>query len=151
MERNEEKFFCILNIIIPILVGAVVYYILSPEVIFVRQIDALIGRDFRFTEIVEKGWFLRLVRNYLLDVLWGYALLVALYFMFGSNTAELLKILIIAFVFSAVMELLQLTSIAKGTFDVFDIIVEFFAEMVAVFIIKKYKTLRRKGTNEKKI
>lgn len=36
------------------------------------------------------------------------------------------------------MEILQLTPFVEGTFDVLDIIVEFLAEVVAVFIIKKY-------------
>jgi len=81
---------------------------------------------------------MRFVRNYLLDMLWGYALVFALSLFTGNNTAEIRKIFIIAVIFSAVMEILQLTSIAKGTFDVFDIIVEFLAEVTAVFIIKKH-------------
>ena len=81
---------------------------------------------------------MQFVRNYFLDMMWGYALVYALYLFTGNDTAELMKILIIAFIFSAIMEVLQLTPFVRGTFDIFDIIVEFLAEVSAVFIIKKY-------------
>jgi hypothetical protein len=42
----------------------------------------------------------------------------------------------IAFAFSSFMELLQLTPIVNGTFDVYDIMAELIAEVIAVFIIK---------------
>ena len=42
----------------------------------------------------------------------------------------------IAFIFSAIMELLQITPVVQGTFDIWDIMVELIAELVAVFIIK---------------
>jgi hypothetical protein len=48
------------------------------------------------------------------------------------------------------MELLQLTNTVKGTFDVADILVEFIAIVIAVFIIKyKRFTLRRNEDYEK--
>ncbi|MBQ8280038.1 MAG: hypothetical protein IJZ23_09385 [Roseburia sp.] len=85
---------------------------------------------------------IRFVRNYFMDMLWGYALVFALFLIEGNNAAELKKIFIVAFAFSAIMEILQMTPIAKGTFDVCDIIAEFFAEVIAVFIIKNF-LLRR--------
>jgi hypothetical protein len=96
------------------------------------------GAGFHITCMWANPIVLRFVRNYMLDILWGYALVFALYFALGNNTAELWKIFIIAIAFSAAMETLQLTPIISGTFDVFDIMAEFFAETVAVFIIKYY-------------
>lgn len=71
-------------------------------------------------------------------MMWGYALIFALFYLLGNNTAMLVKIFFVAFLFSAAMEILQLTPIARGTFDICDIFVEFLAEIIAVFIIKKH-------------
>lgn len=66
---------------------------------------------------------------------WAYALIFSLYAALGNNAANLKKIFLVAFVFSAVMEFLQLTPLVKGTFDVFDILCETLAEGIAVFVI----------------
>lgn len=138
MKKNRKYFFLVINILAPILIGAAIYYVISPNVIFVQQLDSLLNRRIHINTTNFNLSIMRFVRNYLLDMLWGYALVFALFLFTGNNTAEIRKIFIIAVIFSAVMEILQLTSIAKGTFDVFDIIVEFLAEVTAVFIIKKH-------------
>ena len=138
MKKNRKYFFLVINILAPILIGAAIYYVISPNVIFVQQLDSLLNRRIHINTTNFNLSIMRFVRNYLLDMLWGYALVFALSLFTGNNTAEIRKIFIIAVIFSAVMEILQLTSIAKGTFDVFDIIVEFLAEVTAVFIIKKH-------------
>jgi len=138
VKKNRKYFFLVINILAPILIGAAIYYVISPNVIFVQQLDSLLNRRIHINTTNFNLSIMRFVRNYLLDMLWGYALVFALSLFTGNNTAEIRKIFIIAVIFSAVMEILQLTSIAKGTFDVFDIIVEFLAEVTAVFIIKKH-------------
>lgn len=134
--KKYKIVFLMFNICLPILIGIVIYYVISQDVIFVQKIDALFGREVHAIKTNIDSVFLKYIRFYLLDILWGYSLVFALYFVTGNNTAELMKILKIAFVFSAIMEILQLTSIVKGTFDVIDIIMELLAEIIAVFIIK---------------
>ena len=121
MERNR-KAFILLNIIVPGILGSVFYYLLSHS-------DTTTG-------------IIRYVRNYLPDIMFGYALVFALYGILLNDNFELSKILIIALVFSVFIEILQLASVASGTFDFYDIVVEFIAEAVAVLVIKK-KSLRR--------
>lgn len=116
--------------------GAVIYYIFSSDAIFVKQIDTLFGKGIHADSMVHNNILNRFIRNYLLDMMWGYALVFALHFILGNNTANLVKIFLLAFSFSALMEFLQITPIANGTFDLFDIFVEFLAEAFAVFIIK---------------
>jgi glycopeptide antibiotics resistance protein len=82
-------------------------------------------------------------------MVWGYSLVFALFICSGNNTVGLLRIFIVAVVFSIAMESLQLTNIVRGTFDVFDIMVEVLSEGVAVFIIQKY--YMRRNENEEKI
>ncbi len=139
---NKRNVLC--NIIISIGMGAVIYYFFSPEVIFVKVIDNLLGVSFRFTDMIYKTTFWQLIRYYFLDMLWGYALVFALFYVWGNNTAKLSKILCIACFFSIAMEVLQITPLARGTFDVCDIGLEVLAEVVAVFIIK-YHTWRNIG------
>lgn len=146
MTNNKKEVFLIINILAPILIGATIYYLISPEVIFVKQIDAFLGKGVHINHISSNFRLIKFIRNYIPDMIWGYTLIFSLFFILGNNTAELLKILIIAFTFSAVMEFLQLTSITIGTFDVYDIFVEFLAEVTAVFIIKNY--FLRGGTKE---
>ena len=137
-----------MNILVPLFIGAVIYYVMSPNVFFVQKIDALLVRGIHINTTGFNQPIVRFVRNYLLDMMWAYALLFSLFLFTGNNTAEMREIFIIAVIFSVVMEILQITSIAKGTFDVCDILVEVFAEVTAVFIINIHYSKEEK--NEKK-
>ena len=142
----RNKVFLLANMIVPILTGAVIYYVTSPDVIFVRQLDTILGMRVHMYDISYHSTIVRFIRYYALDMLWGYALVFALYFILDNNTASLFKIFVIAYVFSVIIEILQLISFVKGTFDVFDLVVELIAEIAAVFIIKN--DFFRGGTKE---
>lgn len=142
----RNKVFLLANMIVPILTGVVIYYVTSPDVIFVRQLDTILGMRVHMYDISYHSTIVRFIRYYALDMLWGYALVFALYFILDNNTASLFKIFVIAYVFSVIIEILQLTSFVKGTFDVFDLVVELIAEIAAVFIIKN--DFFRGGTKE---
>ena len=133
----RKKVFIVLNIIIPLFVGSVLYYLMSPDTIFVEIFDQIIRREVhKPTLSLENGIFCFL-RFYFLDMCWAYALTFSLYAILGNNTAAFnWRIFLLALFFSASMECLQLVSFVKGTFDVVDILSEVLAEGVAVFIIK---------------
>lgn len=124
------------HVFIPIVIGTLIYYLLSPEVIFVKQIDRCLGMSFHLSVLCKENVIFQFIRNHFLDMLWGYALVFALFFALGNNAAVIRKTFLIAFSFSAIMEFLQLTSMGKGTFDVWDIVALFLADVIAVFIIK---------------
>ena len=109
---------------------------MSPDTIFVEFIDRLAGTATRRVTFSQHNGLLRFIRFYLLDMCWGYALVFSLHAILGNNTANIKWIFIIAFIFSASMEFLQMTPFVNGTFDVFDILCEALAEGIAVFIIK---------------
>lgn len=143
--RNKIQYWCVimkksvfiaLNIIIPLVIGSVLYYVMSPDTIFVKIIDWIINREIHRPTILLRNGIHRFLRFYLLDMCWAYALTFSLHTILGNNTADLKKDFLIAFVFSAVMELLQLTAFVNGTFDVLDILCEALAVGSAVFIIK---------------
>ena len=132
----------LLNVIVPILLGAVIYYIFSPEVIFVKKIDEILGINWHIeVEQVNEIW--KFIRNHFLDMLWSYALVFALFYILDNDAAKLKVALIISFMTSCIMEMLQLFSIARGTFDLWDITWMLVAQGIAAFIIKKM-LLRRK-------
>lgn len=136
--NKKNNIVIALNCVIPLLIGTIFYYFFSPNVIFVRNIDKILGNGIHFNFTLESNWLLRFIRFYVLDMLWAYALLFALFFIIGdNNTANIKKIFIMALIFSAIMEILQLTPHVEGTFDFLDMFFELGAEIIAVFIIKK--------------
>lgn len=135
--RRQNKVIILINCIVPLLLGALIYYFLSPDVLFVQFLNGIIGKRVCLTPIAANTFVLQFVRFYFLDMLWSYALVFALYVILDDNTAKLKKIILIAFLFSTFMELLQLLPYVEGTFDFVDILLEFVSEVFAVFIIKR--------------
>lgn len=141
--RKVKRLFWIINVLAPLLMGALLYYVFSPDVIFVRCIDSFLGRKgihINYIDYIDYSGtvILRFVRNYLLDMIWAYTLVFAMSFILCNNAAEIMKMMIIIVCFTVVMEMLQCTNLVNGTFDILDIVVELLAEFIAVFIIKKY-------------
>ena len=143
MKRGRNN-MAYLHIVLPLLAGALIYVYLSPQVYFVKCLpQQIISVSIPVSipvsmpgGLTKRYEFLKVIRNYLPDMLWGYALVFALFRIFGNNRADIKTVFGIAFIFSACMELLQLSSGVKGTFDVLDIVAMCAAELFAVFIIK---------------
>ena len=133
----KRRIFIAANITIPLLLGAVIYFLTSSDVIFVEAVRSLGGVPFQSEQDIALGGICQVIRYYLLDILWAYALFFSLYFVIGKGAANLRTALIIAIVFSSVMEIAQLISIVPGYFDGLDIVVEVLAEVFAALIIKK--------------
>ncbi len=141
---HKRSLFLIINIIIPLVMGGLIYCITSPDTIFVRTLRITIFRG-AITQAtfvpVGLGMF---IRFYFLDMLWGYALVFALVLLWG-NSAEVLRCFLIAVAFSVVMESLQLVPAVLGTFDLLDILAEVVAEGAAALFIKSFYAKEVKG------
>ena len=124
------------NILLPLLAGASLYIISSPNVIFLKylKLRIVIASELMNPHI----WFWPILRNYIPDMLWGYSLVFAVYMIIDNNAASM-RMLFYVLVFSIFLELLQLLPTVPGTFDLLDILVEGASEMLAVIIIKKYE------------
>jgi hypothetical protein len=138
MYTRKNRIYLLFNIIIPIFIGAVIYCLTSPDVFFVKAAKAI----FKLSDWVIISDFgnllIRFVRNYTPDMAWGYALVFSMYAIAGSQTEKgLYGLAFIAIVFSVAIEFLQMVSIIRGTFDLWDIAAELPTEVTAVFIIKK--------------
>lgn len=133
----SRKTILFLHIICPLAAGALIYCLAAPDVIFIQKAKDFMGWTFHMQMSPAGSASLRLIRNYLPDMMWGYSLVFALFYIIGNNAASIRKVFWMAFSFSAVMETMQKTSFVPGTFDVFDIAVEFLAEAIAACIIYK--------------
>lgn len=133
----SRKAIMLLHIICPIAAGALIYCMAAPDVIFIKKAADFMGWTVHTQMFPADSVFLRLVRNYLPDMMWGYSLVFTLFYIVGNNAASIWKVFWMAFPFSAVMEMMQKASFVPGTFDVFDIVVEFLAEVIAACIIYK--------------
>lgn len=130
-----------MTVLLPLIIGATLYYIYCPEVWFVQKVDYLFGIE--HVRIAHKsGGIYRLIRNYFFDFIWGYTLANATYIIFNNNAKPMIVCLAIPTLLGTTMELLQLFNLAQGTFDVWDIAAEILGASLGAFIIHFY--LRRK-------
>ncbi len=143
--NENKKIRILINVVIPLVVGAVIYYLYSPEVVFVKNINSVMGLNYQEAILEKNNIILQFIRNYYLDMLWAYALVMTLFFIMYDNTVKLYELLGIAFSFTVVLEILQVIPSVKGTFDFCDILVELLTEVIAVFIIKNYFLKEKRG------
>jgi hypothetical protein len=136
MKIMEKRIFLVANIILPLFLGAAVYFFTSEDVVFVEMVSSFLGKPINNVCADPYSVVTRLVRYYIPDVIWAYALVFALYFSFGNNAARVKIVFVIAVIFSSIMEAIQLFPAIPGTFDLIDILVEAIAEIIAAFIIK---------------
>ena len=149
MYTRKTRIHLLYNIIIPILIGAVIYCLTSPDVFFVKATSAFFKLSDRIIVSDFGNLLIRFVRNYIPDMAWGYALVFSLYAIAGDQTEKgLYNLAFIAIVFSAAIEIIQMTHFIRGTFDLWDIAAELLTEVTAVFIIKK--NFLREVQHEKK-
>ena len=132
-----KKEFILLNVIAPVLIGAIIYYLFFPEAVFVRLIDNLLGSSYHIPVNVD-NILIKLIRFYLLDFLWAYALMSAVILIFKNDS----RVFVIILIFEIVLELIQLLPSIRGTFDVCDIGIEILASILVI------KLSRRRFKNE---
>ena len=138
-EGRYENGFIILNVVIPLALGLLIYLAGSREIVFIKLISVSLGYSSN-EDMITGSFAAPGLRYYLPDMLWGYSLVFALFFVSGKEQPALFPVCILAGVFAAVMESLQLISAVPGTFDLMDIVVEIAAGLLAVFIIKNHRT-----------
>ena len=132
--KNE---FILLNVIAPVLFGAILDYWFFPEAGFVRIIDNLLGSSYHIPVNVD-NILIKLIRFYFLDFLWAYALMSAVILIFKNDS----RVFVIILIFEIVLELIQLLPSIRGTFDVCDIGIEILASILVI------KLSRRRFKNE---
>lgn len=143
-DMKRKVNYLLITVIVPLLIGGVLYYYLCPDVWFVRRINELLNVR-RGAIVYSKA--LTLFRCYFFDLLWAYALSNALFFICFGNKRPGASVVLITVIFGAFMELLQLLGVAHGTFDFFDIVSEAIGAILSIITIYG---IRRASYDEKK-
>ncbi len=125
------------------ILGAILYYIVCPEVYFVRIIDYYTNLNIHIDNFVEQNILTRIFRNHFFDFIWAFSFTCALELILSNDAGTYLKGSFICVIVGIALELLQLVEGKYGTFDVLDILFEILGAVSAVLIII---IIRRKKT-----
>ena len=122
---------------LPLSIGALIYYIFLPDVHFVQIIDSFLPCSIHVSypsQIIG----LRVLRNYLFDFIWAFALSSCLFiYLEVKDKGGGIKLLLGMALFEIIMELSQLSHILPGTFDICDILVELVANIIVILSINR--------------
>ena len=136
--KNEKRIWCLYTIIIPLIVGGILYYLLCPEVIFVKIIEQYMNLNIHIQYSENKNTLSMLFRNYFFDYIWAYTFFQTLYLINSKGTKAHLINCIISITLGSVLEVFQFMRIVYGTFDIWDIVVEMTGVLSAFIIIKNF-------------
>ena len=128
MLKKERFYFCLLNCIIGLLLGTLIYISFGEN----TYINKIVSIPFSFSSP-----FTDILLFYVADALWAYALTFALSLFINETLSG-----IVTAIYGILWEILQRFNTSLGTFDTADIIMYLSASAFAVLIIKSYK--RRK-------
>lgn len=130
---NKKKILFILNIIIPLFVGLLIYVFLKQGTyinVFLKKygISPYIA--------VSDNLLFSIVKNWLCDFLWAYSLLFSINFALKKVKNSILLSAAITLFLGIALELLQKIGLMGGIFDFLDIAAESCAVLLAIIIIK---------------
>ncbi len=145
-ERRRRILFYGINILLPLLVGGIIYVVFRRDSYIAAFFSETIGINIGQHMLPE--WLNTVVRNYLSDVLWAYSLTFALSALFKYNRRNTVIVFMICIVFVVAIELLQMTNTFSGTFDIVDIILEAIAVSLALLIIKHFEEEHHEKDNQ---
>lgn len=127
----------LIYLIIPIVLGGLLYWLLCPDVFVVRIADSIM--PIRRNASILSNPFILIIRNHLLDALWSFSLYCTLLLVLGNYKSALAT----ALVFLVWIECLQIYDWCTGTFDVIDILAEVSALLLAFVITRDLGEERR--------
>ncbi|MDD6071000.1 MAG: hypothetical protein PUC12_09360 [Clostridiales bacterium] len=135
MFSDKKNLLFVWHIFVPLLIGAVIYIIFTENTYIARWARGVFEENailsyWNYNDSVMG----RFIRNYVCDALWAYALGMALIW-YGDNVHQsVLFSSIEAIAFSCASEFLQLAGVWRGTFDIWDILVETTAVVIAAIM-----------------
>lgn len=124
----------VFNIAVPLIIGGILYLYLRPDSIVATFCRDAIGLNIGFD--IDNP-MITLVRYYLGDCLWAYALTVSVSMVLYDNSV--VTVFVFCILFEAILEILQLTGWVWGSFDIWDIVVEVISSGLAVLRIMSYR------------
>ena len=134
----EQKSRIIVGIILPLLLGMMIYIILSPNSYITTSFWRVfrIDNPFGMLKVSNMHWSIKLVRFYLCDFLWALALFQSMFLILQDENTLIVFILVLLFCIA--FELFQKASVISGSFDYMDIAVEGVAGLLSFLFENKY-------------
>lgn len=140
IDTKEEAFWWA-DILVPLVLGIVLYVLLNSEHALPYIVRRLFGPD-RITvfghTLFSTGIFKGLCM-YGKDLLWGYALVFALGYWFRDNLSDFRKALVIVGAFEIGMLVWQFATAMGGAFDPGHAIAAFIGNVIGIFVILVHK------------
>ena len=140
----KDNIFYTINIIIPLLIGAFIYFHFNQE--------SYLGSFFNFLFQIPKldininSKILVFINNWLCDFLWAYSLFYAMYMSYRTHNNAIwttFKITVFFAIFVESLQLIKIDFIRCGTFDILDIIIEIIAICISIINLKIYLHLKK--------
>ncbi len=135
--KKQIVLYSLITIVIPIFIGAALYYFFCPDVWFVKQIKNLLGEVEYNQATMEITPLVAFIRNYFFDFIWAFALINALYISINNNAVPIKVSVFITVTLGIIMEVFQKLGFAKGTSDIYDIVAEGLGAIIGAYIINK--------------
>ena len=135
-ENADMKLSRALNVVVPVATGAVLYYLISPDILFTDIIDRYLHLNFHI-EIPTDNNIAMILRYYIFDILWAYSLTWALLYCLNPTNDQLSRLFVTCTIFECVLEGIQTLAVVPGTFDPSDIIVEICVSIIVMGIYRR--------------
>ena len=135
--NSKQRFFYLLNIVVPLTIGFIVYLLFRKDTFISQFIRRYLHFNFQTIQF-NAEWLNRFFRNFAADYLWAYALAFSVAFVLAEEKNQRILSLIICCFFTLLIEFGQKIGVIHGTFDIIDILIELVAISVALQRIKKY-------------
>ena len=131
------------NILIPLLAGLLVYRHFRPDAIVSRFLCDLLGPTAELPAYLPAS-LISFCRNYTCDILWAYSLAFSIALALQLDQTHSGWIILICVSFETVLEVIQMTGVSLGTFDILDIVFEALSTIAAVYNYKNIKKKKKK-------
>lgn len=134
---KQGRAFYLLNIVLPLAFGGICYLLFRPDTYLshmVRSVAALPTISPSADCAV-----LTFLRNFLCDMLWAYALTVAVSRIIGQSLARSAAVLAICWTLEIGIEWLQKSQVLSGTFDPMDIFLECITTIAALLLMTRHR------------
>ena len=135
---HKYYIFFMVCVLLPLLLGGILYYIFCPNVFFVKCIDSVTEIEVHLRPDMN-NLIMRLVRFYGFDIIWAFSFTNMFFILVSILHNWRNRYILIPIVFVSSIELLQKTDIMHGTFDYIDIVVQIIGSLFAMVIINILK------------
>lgn len=134
MKQKKYIACAVLHALIPLCAGTGIYILVRPETYIAKVCIAVNPWLGELRIRMGTDLFHMFLRNYACDMLWAYALTIALLRYGRLIGQKMWKSTLISGGFVVLLEALQQLALIPGTFDVFDVVVEILAVFIAVCV-----------------